>query len=129
MTPSRQEMIEDIRRAAIARNPEILEPKSGWRFMTAHPDMIWRAPGQTVPEDARIIGRPLTLADILEVIKKFHGNMFVDECGHFVKPKRKEFTYNYVTEGSTNITWNLRLPFEEQSDATILFIHGLVKNV
>lgn len=72
--------------------------------------------------------RPIRLADVLLAIDKFHGNMFVDEVGCFVKPKRKEFTYNYIIKNDQNVKWNLRQDdLSKQSEETVNFLAELLK--
>lgn len=56
----------------------------------------------------KVLGRPITLADVLLALCKYAGNYFVDEDGCLIKAKRKEFTYYYLIENGDNIKWNLK---------------------
>lgn len=155
-TPSRQELIADIRRAAIACNPSILDLVFGCQISRkgsedslrhyrviedvgfgVNPKKVWinSIPFGAMPLELekdlienggefKIIGRELTLADILEVMReaseRIEGQLFVDDMGYFSIAK--------VGRSLDRVArWNLRLSLEQQADETIIFIHELVK--
>jgi len=125
--PSRQEMIEDIRRAAIACNPEIVELKFGCFYrVNGKPSkdpycVISDHMIQTIKNmDLIIIGRKLGLADILLILDV--QAIVCASDGQFGELEAEEAPSRY------GIFWNLRKDdLNLQEDSTILFIHGLVK--
>jgi hypothetical protein len=135
-----------IRAACIAANPEIVQLKFGCRVryqgenwnvarltgaaqigvLLAHPD------GEEVTrfEDTRtstrekfgfeIIGRPITLADVLLPIGDRQGRLRVDSSGWF------EAMDNTDNQFIRTAHWNLRVSLEDQSEGTIEFIAALL---
>jgi len=146
MRPSmtRQTHIDAIRKAAIAVNPEIVELKFGVfvrgrsRYLPETDGYVVQSVGDDLwvicsdeygtfgnfrRSELEIIGRPLTLADILLVIESVILNrcIFVSGSGRF---------YEERADGSISllgIKWNLRLPFEDQSDELLAFIASLIE--
>lgn len=65
-------------------------------------------------EGGTIIGRPITLADVLRAIGSGSGyHLAID--GTFC-----------TRHGSTEVQWNLALPLEEQSEEVISFLHKIL---
>ena len=115
--------LELIRQKCIEANPEIESAKR--KLVRAYDDE--HLDSERIYYQNVKVSRPIRLVDVLLAIDKFHGNMFVDEVGCFVKPKRKEFTYNYVIKNDRNIKWNLHQDdLSKQSEETIKFIAELL---
>lgn len=138
-----QEKIEVIRAVCVEVNPEILEIKFGCRLQDSKGEIstvlnalsdstliiesdgfVWRNRRSDL---GKVIGRPIRLADIMQLFNKRIRNMFWDESGCFVSVKRKEFKYDYIIKDHKNIRWNLtKDDLTEQDQETIEFIYSLM---
>ncbi len=77
-------------------------------------------------DNFKILGRPISLEDILIALEKKGIPMRIDTEGEFLKYKKTDddIGYNWI---ETDIFWQLNKPFHEQSQNTKDFIGDLIK--
>lgn len=69
-----------------------------------------------------IIGRPITLSDVLLAMGKTNNEQRVS-----MRTDGTIVFVNVITEQTENCRWNLKETFENQSKETISFIYGILK--
>jgi hypothetical protein len=140
---------EEVRAKVIEAVPDILELKFGcrvvWRTIPgiyvgenfAGNDIVYMDFGRqakiTYGEFEEIIGRPITLSDVLIAIKKNIGLYDDTPC--------RPYPYDATLEEQEDVrihntaverwmimlkTWNLTKNYEDQSEATLRFIHSII---
>lgn len=145
--------LQTIRQACIEANPEIVELKFGCEFESKGEKFIFiRDDGVSYqvmfPEeyvsgfarenDIKIIGRPITLADVLMAVKEADNPFVLDvkaNGDYFTIYVRETNLYPAVvgvvsamdklmkkTKGFSGRVWNLALPLSGQSEETLDFI-------
>lgn len=140
----RNQKLDAIRQAAIAVNPSIKKLEFGCKVLMEDPEEVWRVylptGGDSVgivfggerrfptkSQITKIIGRDLTLADVLKALDAKHGNIFSVNCeGHLLLLRESTETGLDTFEGN-GIYWDLTKTLDEQPDATLDFIHELLK--
>ena len=130
----REKYIQKIRAKCIEVNPEILELKFGCKGITDNRIWVLMNNGDWVIEDApynshsikeprEIIGRDITLADVLLTLEGTIGVIGNDDMrcglmdGHLII--RDE-------DSNKRVRWNLKEPLHNQSEETLKFIADLI---
>lgn len=121
-----------LEQAIIKAVPEIMELKFGCKYSFTDPRYPGRAiawlnwneseiPDQKNKKDIKIIGRPITLEDVLRVLKK-NTDLWV----YSVTVNGSIVEINNV-EGVKKVSeWQLGKPLSEQSEETIKFLEELI---
>ncbi len=138
--------LEIVRAACIRAVPEIMELKFGCEVLTqkgsgvivVESHMVGFGRGckvilagrTTVYEgkerDFEILGRPITLADVLRAIGNVDYQYIVSFDGHILKLRNLTETGLMTYEG-TGVYWNLALGLLDQSEPTLSFLAGILK--
>lgn len=150
MTPTREQMLAEIRSKCIEANPEIVELKYGceiqdnllnqpdesvqytyvrkgrdYLYCLRHGDRseaLFQFRSEEIREDNyKIIGRPIQLADVLLAIEiATQGS----DDGYWLIDKYGNFLR---TDKATKLpSWNLRRTLEDQDDHVVRFVHSLI---
>lgn len=127
-----QEKLAFIRAKCILSNPEIVELKFGCKIaceqseqhsvVTVYDSFVECENGIDYSSyEYKIIGRPITLADILLALKMRSNYGYIATNGEMFQSGRD------IEDGIAGAKWNLLKTLEDQDEPTISFIYNALK--